>query len=83
MPTSSLGAVLLLDERVQNFSDLDDRDTSRLRRRFRIALVTQRSSGLELEITAAEHRFQPELQLSKRSRIDGAPGAQGAQRARA
>ena len=29
MPTSSLCAALLLDERVQNFSDLDDRDASR------------------------------------------------------
>ena len=31
MPTSSLCAALLLDERVQNFSDLDDRVASRLR----------------------------------------------------
>ena len=67
MPTSSLGAALLLDERVQNFSDLDHRDASRLGGRFGVALVTLAVVDL-LHIysyrrptparISAEHRFR-------------------------
>ena len=64
MPAGSLCAVLLLDERVQNCSDLVIEILVGSEVDLESCWLTQRSCGICSEITAVEHIFQPELQLS-------------------
>ena len=57
MPTSSLCAALLLDERVQNFSDLDDRVASRLR----ASISSRVGSGCVVVASVAKHSWRAHI----------------------